>query len=94
MFSKLLLGKSQRFEDFGSPQLFPALALLVAWVIVGACIIRGVKTSGKVRYLCLKLVFVMIECILGGLCDRYFSVFSSPCVNYSKCKVEWCHRWN
>jgi hypothetical protein len=50
-FSKLLLGKSQRFEDFGSPQLFPALSLLVAWIIVGACIIRGVKSSGKVCFI-------------------------------------------
>jgi hypothetical protein len=42
------LGKSQRFEDFGLPQVFPALSLLFAWIIVGACIIRGVKSSGKV----------------------------------------------
>ena len=54
IFSNLLLGKSERFEDFGAPQVFPALSLLVAWVIVGACIIRGVKTSGKVRPLSSK----------------------------------------
>jgi len=48
--SKLLLGKSESFEDFGTPQLFPALSLLGAWFIVGACIIRGVKSSGKVRF--------------------------------------------
>ncbi len=57
IFSKLLLGKSQRFEDFGSPQLFPALSLLVAWIIVGACIIRGVKSSGKVCFI-LRFVFL------------------------------------
>jgi hypothetical protein len=57
-FSKLLLGKSQRFEDFGSPQLFPALSLLVAWIIVGACIIRGVKSSGKVRFIVLQFFFI------------------------------------
>jgi hypothetical protein len=50
IFSKLLLGKSQSFEEFGTPQLYPALALLVAWIIVGLCIIRGVKSSGKVRF--------------------------------------------
>jgi len=44
------LGKSQGFEDFGTPQVYPALSLLVAWTIVGACIIRGVKSSGKVRF--------------------------------------------
>ncbi len=51
MLSKLLLGKSQNFEDFGTPQFYGALSLLVAWIIVGACIIRGVKTSGKVRFI-------------------------------------------
>jgi hypothetical protein len=44
------LGKSKSFEDFGTPQTYAALSLLVAWVIVGACIIRGVKTSGKVCF--------------------------------------------
>ena len=48
IFSKLLLGKSQRFEDFGTPQLYPALSLLVSWILVGICVIRGVKSSGKV----------------------------------------------
>ena len=46
--SRLLLGKSNSFEEFGTPQLYPALSLFVAWLIVGACIIRGVKSSGKV----------------------------------------------
>jgi hypothetical protein len=45
------LGKSQSFEDFGTPQLYGALSLLVAWIIVGTCIIRGVKTSGKVCFI-------------------------------------------
>jgi hypothetical protein len=47
-FSKLLLGKSEKFEDFGTPQTFGAVSLLVSWIIVGLCIIRGVKSSGKV----------------------------------------------
>jgi hypothetical protein len=51
MFSKLLLGKSKSFDDFGTPQVFPAVSLLVAWIIVGACIIRGVKSSGKVCFI-------------------------------------------
>ncbi|CAF4137972.1 unnamed protein product, partial [Adineta steineri] len=49
-FYKLLLGKSNSFEDFGTPQLYPTLALLGAWIIVGLCIIRGMKSSGKVAY--------------------------------------------
>jgi len=54
MFSNLLLGKSQSLEDFGTPQTYATLSLLFAWIIVGVCIIRGVKTSGKV---CFVLVF-------------------------------------
>ncbi|CAF3030397.1 unnamed protein product [Rotaria sp. Silwood2] len=49
-FFQLLLNKSKRFEDFGIPRLYPALSLLIAWIIVGACIIRGIKSSGKVAY--------------------------------------------
>jgi hypothetical protein len=51
VFSKLLLRKSQHFEDFGTPQLYPAFSLLVAWILVGVCVIRGVKSSGKVCFL-------------------------------------------
>jgi solute carrier family 6 amino acid transporter-like protein 5/7/9/14 len=54
LFSELLLGKSESFEDFGTPQLYPALSLLFAWIIVGACIIRGVKSSGKVCFILKK----------------------------------------
>jgi hypothetical protein len=50
VFSKLLLGKSNSFEEFGTPQTYAALSLLVAWIIVGLCIIRGVKSSGKVCF--------------------------------------------
>jgi hypothetical protein len=44
------LKKSDKFEDFGTPQLYGALSLFVAWIIVGLCIIRGVKSSGKVCF--------------------------------------------
>jgi hypothetical protein len=47
----LLLGKSNKFEDFGTPQAFGAVSLLIAWIIVGLCIIRGVKSSGKVCFI-------------------------------------------
>jgi hypothetical protein len=53
----LLLGKSQRFEDFGTPQAFSAVSLLVAWIIVGLCIIRGVKSSGKVCFFIIENLF-------------------------------------
>jgi hypothetical protein len=52
------LGKSNKFEEFGTPQAFSALSLLVAWIIVGLCIIRGVKSSGKV---CSTCFFIQIS---------------------------------
>lgn len=62
--SKLLLGKSERFEDFGTPRAFPALSLLAAWIIVGLCIFRGVKSSGKVcSLLCIDQLEEMIHWI-------------------------------
>jgi len=45
------LGKTKKFEEFGTPQAFSAVSLLVAWIIVGLCIIRGVKSSGKVCFI-------------------------------------------
>ena len=59
--SRLLLGKSESFEDFGTPQLWPTLCLFVAWIIVGACIIRGVQSSGKVRSHLSIFVFNMFK---------------------------------
>ena len=82
MFSKLLLGKSERFEDFGAPQVFPALSLLVAWIIVGACIFRGVKSSGKVAYFTaifpylVLLVLIIQSALLKGSIDgiKYYII--------------------
>ncbi len=95
MFSKLLLGKSESFEDFGTPQLFPALSLLGAWIIVGACIIRGVKSSGKVCFF-LKKVFVLNvnDVNLGSLFYSYFSIYRPSCLSYSKFIIRWCYRRN
>ena len=59
-FSKLLLSKSESFEDFGTPQLYSALSLFVAWIIVGVCIIRGVKSSGKVAYFTAIFPYIVI----------------------------------
>jgi len=95
VFSKLLLGKSESFENFGTPQLYPALSLLGAWIIVGACIIRGVKSSGKVC-LILKKVFVLNvnDINLGSLFYSYFSIYCPSYIGYSKCIIRWCYRRN
>jgi solute carrier family 6 amino acid transporter-like protein 5/7/9/14 len=82
------LGKSNSFEDFGTPQTYAALSLFVAWVIVGLCIIRGVKSSGKVSFL-LMFIIVNIFAITGRLFHGYISVYSSSYIDYSKCNIIW-----
>ncbi|CAF1230667.1 unnamed protein product [Adineta steineri] len=49
-FYRLLLNKSSSFDDFGTPGLYMTLLLLIAWIIICLCIIRGVQSSGKVAY--------------------------------------------
>ncbi|CAF3552794.1 unnamed protein product [Rotaria sp. Silwood1] len=81
-FYQLLLNKSQRFEDFGIPRVYPAVSLLVAWIIVGACIIRGVKSSGKVAYFTaifpyiVLLVLIIQSSLLDGAVEgiKYYVI--------------------
>ncbi|CAF1391258.1 unnamed protein product [Adineta steineri] len=81
-FYKLLLGKSERFEDFGTPQLYSTLALLASWIIVGLCIIRGVKSSGKVAYFTaifpyiVLLILIIQSATLTGAVDgiKYYII--------------------
>lgn len=47
--SRLVLSKSNSCDEFGVPEAYMTTALLVAWIIVCAAIIRGVQSSGKVR---------------------------------------------
>ncbi|CAF0763036.1 unnamed protein product [Adineta ricciae] len=49
-FYRLLLNRSATFDDFGVPGLYMSLLLLLAWLIICLCIIRGVQSSGKVAY--------------------------------------------
>jgi len=89
LFSKLLLGKSEKFEDFGTPQTYAALSLFVAWILVGLCIIRGVKSSGKVCFL-LLIIISNIFSIKGSLFYGYFPVYSPSYINHSKCYIIRC----
>ena len=92
-FSKLLLGKSKSFDDFGTPQAFGALSLLVAWIIVGLCIIRGVKSSGKVCFIFFKY-FLYGLFSLGSLFYCDFPLHSTSYIDYSKCNIRWSDRWS
>ncbi|XP_022258342.1 sodium- and chloride-dependent glycine transporter 2-like [Limulus polyphemus] len=49
-FNLYMLGKSEGFHDIGTVRWQLLLSLLVAWVVVAACLIKGIKTSGRVIY--------------------------------------------
>ena len=47
--SNYVLRRSNSLEDMGSPHWSLTLCLLLAWILVAACIIQGIKSSGKVQ---------------------------------------------
>ena len=49
VFSHYVLRRSNSLDDMGSPHWALALCLLLAWIMVAACIIQGIKSSGKVN---------------------------------------------
>jgi SNF family Na+-dependent transporter len=49
MNSNYVLRRSNSLEEMGSPHWSLTLCLLLAWILVAACIIQGIKSSGKVN---------------------------------------------
>jgi solute carrier family 6 amino acid transporter-like protein 5/7/9/14 len=49
MDSHYVLRRSNSLEEMGSPHWSLTLCLLLAWILVAACIIQGIKSSGKVK---------------------------------------------
>lgn len=47
--SHYVLRRSNSLEEMGLPHWSLTLCLLLAWVLVGICIIQGIKSSGKVE---------------------------------------------
>ena len=47
--SNFVLDISDGFHDMGVVRWQLVLSLVAAWVVVGICLIRGIKSSGKVR---------------------------------------------
>lgn len=59
-----VLRKSSGLHDLGPVQLHSAICLLVAWLLVFLCLIRGVKSLGKVVYVTALLPYVLLTVFL------------------------------
>ncbi|KAK3099300.1 hypothetical protein FSP39_002321 [Pinctada imbricata] len=63
-FYNKVLDRSGSIGHLGSVQWELALCLLLCWVIVFICLVRGIKTSGKVAYFVVTFPFVIIVVLL------------------------------
>ncbi|KAF5925930.1 hypothetical protein HPG69_000421, partial [Diceros bicornis minor] len=61
---RLTLKASDRIEDGGPPVFSLSLPLLVAWCLIGACMINGLKSTGKVMYVLVPVPYLIVLCFL------------------------------
>ena len=47
--STQVIQESKNISEFGNPSWTLSLTLLLSWIIVVLCLIKGIKTSGKVN---------------------------------------------
>ncbi|CAG5114909.1 unnamed protein product [Candidula unifasciata] len=59
-----VLRKSDGLENLGSMQMHIALSLLAAWILVCLCLIKGVKSVGKVVYFTALMPYVLLTVFL------------------------------
>lgn len=45
---KIALDQSSGIEDFGQPKWDLVLCLMLAWIVCFLCLIKGIKSTGKV----------------------------------------------
>ena len=82
-FSNYILHKSDGLEDFGTVQWHLAVALIGAWVVIFLCLMKGIKSVGKVVYVTALLPYLL----LTSMCTVSFvnlSPMCKLCVNYSE----------
>ncbi|XP_076344919.1 sodium- and chloride-dependent glycine transporter 2-like isoform X2 [Tachypleus tridentatus] len=66
-FNHYMLGKSDGFHDIGTIRWQLLLPLLGAWVVVAGCLIKGIKTSGRVWEDAAIQVFYSFSIAGGGM---------------------------
>ncbi|XP_013399591.1 sodium- and chloride-dependent glycine transporter 1 [Lingula anatina] len=63
-FHNYVLDITEGFHDMGGVRWQLALCLLLAWTIVGLCLIKGIKSSGKVAYFTAFFPYVVLLVLL------------------------------
>ncbi|XP_064603734.1 sodium- and chloride-dependent glycine transporter 1-like [Liolophura sinensis] len=63
-YQRYVLEQSSGMEDFGLPSWKLALCLLLAWIVVYVCLIRGIQSLGKVVYFTAIFPYVMLTILL------------------------------
>ncbi|KAL4226537.1 hypothetical protein ACF0H5_014522 [Mactra antiquata] len=59
-YNNYILGISSGVDDVGSPRWQNVLVLLLAWTICFLCLIRGIKTTGKVVYFTAVFPYILL----------------------------------
>ncbi|KAI8790591.1 sodium- and chloride-dependent glycine transporter 1-like isoform X2 [Biomphalaria glabrata] len=59
-----VLRKSTGLDDFGEIQVHSAMCLLAAWILVCLCLVKGVKSLGKVVYVTALLPYLLLTIFL------------------------------
>ncbi|CAF3356088.1 unnamed protein product [Rotaria socialis] len=63
-FDNYVLRRSGSLDQLGSPNWALSLCLLLAWILVGLCIIQGIKSSGKVVYFTALFPYIVIFALI------------------------------
>lgn len=63
-----VLNESDGIENMGPIQWKLALCLLAAWIIIFLCLIKGIKSSGKVVYFTALFPYVVLIILLIKAC--------------------------
>ncbi|XP_067948115.1 sodium- and chloride-dependent glycine transporter 1-like isoform X2 [Watersipora subatra] len=74
-WDRRVLRRSESINETGSVQWDLALCLLLAWIVIFLCLIKGVKSSGKVVYFTATFPYIVLTillirgCLLEGASD-------------------------
>lgn len=60
-----MLRITDNIDDMGLPQWDLALCLLLAWILIYLCLVRGIKSSGKAVYFTAIFPYLVLIVLLG-----------------------------